>query len=74
MHCNNSVKQKDQEKILKLEKINYLSRNKTAADVSTTGSVNWKTLPGVRVNWRKGNCQLKILYPEKIRYKCKILT
>lgn len=67
-------KQEDQEKILKLEKINSLSRNKTAADVATTGSVNWKTLPGVRATWRKGNCQLKILYPEKMPYKCKILT
>ena len=27
---------------------------------------------GISVNWTKGNCQLEILYPEKICYKYKI--
>lgn len=29
---------------------------------------------GISVNWTKRNCQLKILYPEKISYKYKIVS
>lgn len=50
----------------------YFSRSKTKADVSTTGSVNWKIPPGITVNRMKGNCQLKILYSEKVSKKYKI--